>query len=63
MTDSEFKEKKYITVNELLNLTNYMTKEELITVEKIKNNCHERFNNRIKQGQIILQEVIQNVHE
>lgn len=38
MTDSEFKEKKYITVNELLNLTNYMTKEELTTVEKIKNN-------------------------
>lgn len=36
MTDSEFKEKKYITVNELLNLTNYMTKEELITVEKNK---------------------------
>lgn len=36
MTNSEFKEKKYIAVNELLNLTNYMTKEELTTVEKIK---------------------------
>lgn len=63
MTEIKIKEDKYETVNNLLKATNYMTAEEHKIVKQIKDNCHNRYEEQRKTGQILLQEVYENADE